>query len=75
MLIFLFRALLICRCAVASGSAVNAPAMTDKARPTAGENDEPITKHIKTHKEANPLFFPHVNAVSYGEDKRSTFYL
>ncbi|MCD6488341.1 MAG: hypothetical protein J7K21_03860 [Desulfurococcales archaeon] len=54
---------------------MNAPAMTDKARPTAGENDEPITKHIKTHKEANPLFFPHVNAVSYGEDKRSTFYL
>ena len=31
------------------GSAVNAPAMKDEARPTAGEKDEPMTKNIHKH--------------------------
>ena len=44
----------VCRCAVAPGSAVKAPAMTDEARATVGEKDEPMTKHIQAYKEANP---------------------
>jgi len=34
------------------GLAVNATAMTDEARATVGEKNEPMTKH----KEANPTF-------------------
>ena len=39
----LFRVVL-CVDVPSPGSAVNAPAMTDEARATAGEKDEPMTK-------------------------------